>query len=184
MKTGKRSVCPRVFLAGMVVVGAAHGAGLKYWVEACARPAEMGCKSGDAELAQWAMEALADGIGRQAAGRADYGEESGDHPDILGDGTRRVIWRDARAAMSLFAPSLARDSCGRLRCILLACTRPGTRWGWVTRRTSTISCTTFNMAEISLEYFGRYVRKLVRREDIRKYSGMSPNDKKRLAAGL
>ena len=34
------------------------------------------------------------------------------------------------------------------------------------------------------EYFGRYARKLVKREDIRKYSGISPYDRKRLAAGL
>jgi hypothetical protein len=34
------------------------------------------------------------------------------------------------------------------------------------------------------EYFGRYVRKLASRGDIRKYSGLSPNDEKRLAAGL
>ena len=38
-------------------VCAAHAAGLKYWVEPCARPAEMGCKGGDPDLAQWAMEA-------------------------------------------------------------------------------------------------------------------------------
>src|ERR1017187_1690351 len=56
MKTGKRSVCPRVLLA-IAGVCAAHAAGLKYWVEPCARPAEMGCKSGDPDLAQWAMEA-------------------------------------------------------------------------------------------------------------------------------
>ena len=34
------------------------------------------------------------------------------------------------------------------------------------------------------EYFGRYVRKLSSREDIRKHSGLSPEDEKRLAAGL
>jgi hypothetical protein len=33
------------------------------------------------------------------------------------------------------------------------------------------------------EYFGRYVGKLERREDIRKYSGISANDRDRLLAG-
>jgi hypothetical protein len=32
------------------------------------------------------------------------------------------------------------------------------------------------------EYFGRYRRKLAARADIRKHSGMSPEDAKRLAA--
>src|ERR1035438_9756056 len=61
MKTGKRSVCPRVLprvlLLAFAGVCAAHAAGLKYWVEPCERPAEMGCKRGDPDLAQWAMEA-------------------------------------------------------------------------------------------------------------------------------
>ncbi len=38
-------------------VCATYAAGIKYWVEPCARPAEMGCKSTDPDLAQWAMEA-------------------------------------------------------------------------------------------------------------------------------
>jgi hypothetical protein len=33
------------------------------------------------------------------------------------------------------------------------------------------------------EYFGRYVRKLERSEDIRKYSGISANDRDRLLGG-
>src|ERR1700735_4987288 len=41
-----------LFLAGCT----AHAAALRYWVEPCAHP-ESGCRAGDPELAQWAMEA-------------------------------------------------------------------------------------------------------------------------------
>src|SRR6185369_8288382 len=57
MKTGTCSACPLVLLLAVAGVCAAHTAGLKYWVEPCERPSEKGCKSGDPDLAQWAMEA-------------------------------------------------------------------------------------------------------------------------------
>src|SRR5450432_3000659 len=57
MKIGKRRVCCCVLLLAVAGGCAAHAAALKYWVEPCARPAEMACKSADPDLAQWAMDA-------------------------------------------------------------------------------------------------------------------------------
>ncbi len=54
MKTAKYSVCLRILLLALAAVCEAHAAGLKYWVEPCTDSAETGCKTGDAELAQWA----------------------------------------------------------------------------------------------------------------------------------
>src|SRR5437016_13360036 len=44
-----------IFFTAILAVSL-HGATLRYWVEPCTNP-ETGCKGGDPELAQWAMEA-------------------------------------------------------------------------------------------------------------------------------
>ena len=88
------------------------------------------------------------------------------------------------AAMSTYIPNLAMD-CLREATVYLTCLHE-TGHALGLGHTANFDDIMYNFqygGDIA-EYFGRYVRKLVRREDIRKYSGMSPNDKKRLAAGL
>src|SRR3954449_10384820 len=41
----------------LALLASPAAAALKYWVEPCTNPAESGCKPGDPDLAQWAMEA-------------------------------------------------------------------------------------------------------------------------------
>src|SRR4051795_7942802 len=59
MRTGVyvRSPYLRLLLTLFAAAAAASAAGLRYWVEPCVNPVETGCKGGDPELAQWAMEA-------------------------------------------------------------------------------------------------------------------------------
>src|SRR4051794_37422947 len=56
MKNGM-SIRVLVLLNVWLITGAANAAGLKYWVEPCTNRAETGCRGGDPDLAQWAMEA-------------------------------------------------------------------------------------------------------------------------------
>jgi len=46
----------RYLVTLLTLAGAMYGAEMRYWVEPCTRP-ETGCKTGDPDLAQWAMEA-------------------------------------------------------------------------------------------------------------------------------
>jgi hypothetical protein len=183
MKIGKRSVCPRVFLAAGMVVWAAHGAGLKYWVEPCARPAEMGCKSADPELAQWAMEAWQ---------TASDGKLHVERTTEKSQAIIRIYWVTGRAGLygetrggDVFVRSEPGEGLLREATVYLTCLHE-TGHALGLGHTANFDDIMYNFqygGDIA-EYFGRYVRKLVRREDIRKYSGMSPNDRKRLAAGL
>jgi Matrixin len=161
---------------------AAHAAGLKYWVEPCARPAEMGCRSGDPDLAQWAMEAW------QAASDGKL------HVERTAQKEQAIIKVHWVARPGLYGETRGGD----------VFVRPDPGEGLLREATVYLTCLhetghalglghTANFDDIMYnfqyggdiaEYFGRYVRKLERREDIRKHSGISLNDRKRLAAGL
>jgi len=183
MKTEKRSFRPRVLLLALAGVFAADAAGLKYWVEPCAGPAETGCKSSDPDLAQWAMEAWQG----ESGGKLSV-ERTTDKSKAL----IRIYWESGRTG--LFGETRGGD----------VYVRPDPGEGLKREATVYLTCLhetghalglthTANFEDIMYnfqyggdigEYFARYVRKLVRREDIRKFSGISPNDQKRLAAGL
>ena len=183
MKTGKRSVCPRVLLLALAAACAAHAAGLKYWVEPCERPAEMGCKSADPDLAQWAMEAW-----QAASGGKLSVERTTDKTKAI----IKIYWESGRAGLygetrggDVFVHSEPGEGLLREATVYLTCLHEtGHALGLAHTANFDDIMYNFQYGGDIAEYFGRYVRKLVRREDIRKYSGMSPNDKKRLAAGL
>jgi hypothetical protein len=187
MKTGKHSVCPWAFSCAVLlaVAGgcAAHAAALKYWVEPCTRPAEMACKSADPDLAQWAMDAW------QVAsdGKLRVTRTAEKNQAII-----RIYWVSGRAGLygetrggDVFVRPDPGQGLLREATVYLTCLHE-TGHALGSAHTANFDDIMYNFpygGDIS-EYFARYARKLERREDIRKYSGMSLNDRKRLAAGL
>ena len=182
MKTGKRSVCPRILLA-LAGVCAAQAAGLKYWVEPCARPAEMGCRSGDPDLAQWAMEAW------QAA---SDGKLRAERTTEKNQAIVKIFWVSGRAGLygetrggEVYVHPEPGEGLLREATVYLTCLHEiGHALGLAHTANFDDIMYNFQYGGDIAEYFARYVRKLGQREDIRKHSGMSPNDRKRLAAGL
>jgi len=174
---------PRILLLAVAAVCAAQAAGLKYWVEPCERPAEMGCKSGDPELAQWAMEAW-----QAASGGKLHAERTPRKNQAI----IRIYWVSARAGLygetrggDVFVHPDPGEGLLREAIVYLTCLHE-TGHALGLGHTANFDDIMYNFqygGDIN-EYFARYVRQLQRREDIRKHSGMSLNDQKRLAAGL
>ena len=173
----------RVVLLGIVLTVTVRAAGLKYWIEPCANSTETGCKAADPDLAQWAMEAWqAASDGKLRAERTRVKEQA-----II-----KIYWVSARSG--LFGETRGGD----------VYVRPDSGTGLLRETTVYLTCLheighalgmahTANFDDIMYnfqyggdiaEYFGRYFRRLEKREDIRKFPGLSENDRKRLAAGL
>lgn len=173
----------RRLLLAFAVLCTAHAAGLRYWVEPCARPAEMGCQSGDPELAQWAMEAW------QAAsnGKLRVQRTAQQNQAII-----KIHWESGRAGLygetrggDVFVrpdpgEGLLREAITYLTCLH----ETGHALGLAHTANFDDIMYNFQYGGDIAEYFARYARMLTRREDIPKHSGISPNDQKRLAAGL
>ena len=168
-----------------------YGATLRYWVEPCAHP-ESGCKAGDPELAQWALEAW------QAA--------SGGTLHLVKTAERerahiRVNW--ASGADGLFGETRPIEVEGELGAevyVLPTVVPPEVNDALLRETIVYLTCLhetghalglehTANFADIMYsfqyggdigEYFGRYRRRLQARADIRKNSGMSDADRRRL----
>ena len=180
------------FWAPLLLCCAAHGAtSFLYWIEPCAKAAASGCRSGDPELAQWAMGAwqAASSGGLTAARTSDieraqirvhwasgaggmYGET---HPILVG-GVRGaevfVLPPNASGQME----TLLRDAVVYLTCLH----ETGHALGL--EHTANFADIMYNFqygGDIE-EYFGRYRRQLSSRADIPKHSGMSPQDRRRL----
>ena len=178
-----RGMALRVLVSLLAAIGAAQGAGLKYWIETCTDPVETGCQGGDPELAQWAMEAW------QAASDGKL------HVERTPDKERAIIkfywvsgrnglYGETRGGDVYVRPDpgkgLMREAVTYLTCVHEA----GHALGLAHTANFEDIMYNFQYGGDIAEYFGRYVRKLGRREDIRRNSGISPNDRKRLAAGL
>jgi hypothetical protein len=158
--------------------GALHGATLRYWVDACSKP-ESGCRSSDPELAVWAMEAW------QAAsdGRLRFEKASEASKAQI-----RIHWVTAQEG--LYGEAVGGDVYvrpdpgeGLLReaIVYLTCLHE-TGHALGLRHTAEFAdiMYSFQFGGDIEEYFGRYRRRLSRREDIRKNSGMSEEDKQHL----
>ncbi|HEX7019221.1 MAG TPA: hypothetical protein VF159_04385 [Gemmatimonadaceae bacterium] len=178
-------------LTVLLLACAARAATLRYWIEPCTGP-ERVCHAGDADLAQWAMEAWqAASGGSLTLERAPARERA--HIRVIWSGGRDGLYGEARpivvegvrgAEVYVVTPAgrnpdeLLRDAIVYLTCVH----ETGHALGLAHTAEFADIMYSFQYGGDIEEYFGRYRRRLTARADIRKHSGMSPEDAKRLAA--
>jgi len=177
-------------LLGAAFAGVMLGADTPYWVEPCSNPAETPCVAGDVDLARWALEAwqrasngglrLVPANDREKAlirllwatpEQGLYGETM----PITVNGQRgsQIYIRSAATGMK---DPLLRDTIVYLTCLH----ESGHALGLPHTAQFDDIMYTFQYGGDIPEYFGRYRRKLTKREDIRLNSGLSPADLARL----
>jgi len=179
-------------LPALLLCTALPGATLRYWVEPCAHP-ERGCLRDDPELAQWAMEAweaashgslhLMKTSDREQAhirvhwvtgNRGLYGE------------TRPIDVNGERGAEVYVLPTVVppgeKDQLLRDAIVYLTCLHEtGHALGLEHTANFADIMYSFQYGGDIPEYFGRYRRLLESRADIRKHSGMSAADQRRVS---
>src|SRR5436305_1540676 len=168
----------------------AHAATLRYWVEPCTA-GEAVCHAGDPELAQWAMAAWQGASGgrltlERAASREKAhirvnwsdGREGlyGEARPILVDGVRGAEVYIVTPADRI-ADELLRDTIVYLTCLH----ETGHALGLPHTAAFADIMYSFQYGGDIGEYFGRYRRKLEGRADIRRNSGISEEDRRRIA---
>jgi len=167
-----------------------EGATLRYWVEPCTRP-ESGCKRDDPELAQWAMEAW-----QTASQGALHLEKAADRDQahirvhwVTGSGlygeTRAIDVGGVRGAevyvLPQVVPANEADQVLRDAIVYLTCLHEtGHALGLDHTDNFADIMYSFQYGGDIPEYFGRYRRLLESRGDIRKHSGLSADDRRRV----
>jgi len=167
----------------------AQAATLRYWIEPC--PAgSAGCRSGDPELAQWAMQAWQAGSGgKLTLEKAESRERaqirinwSGGRPGLYGEAQPIVVDGLRGAEVYVVTPAeriddeLLRDTIVYLTCVH----ETGHALGLAHTAEFADIMYSFQYGGDIAEYFGRYRRKLSTRGDIRKNAGMSDEDRRRV----
>jgi hypothetical protein len=183
-------------LAALLLFAAAlQAATLRYWVEPCTRP-ESGCKPGDPELAEWAMEAW-----QAASGGSLRLEKTGERErahirvnwasgaDGLYGETRMIEVNGERGAEVYVLPTVVpageKDELLRDAIVYLTCLHEtGHALGLEHTAHFADIMYSFQYGGDIAEYFERYRRLLGSRADIRKHSGMSEADRQKLAAKM
>jgi hypothetical protein len=154
-----------------------------YWIEPCTNP-ETGCVAGDPQLARWAFTAWE----TASKGRLHFVEtkdrasaqiqlvwatpSSGLYGEVVG----KVI--NIRIATEGIKDPLLRDTIVYLTCLH----ESGHALGLAHTSDFDDIMYTFQYGGNIPEYFARYRRKLVTRDDIRKNPGLSAADRERIAA--
>ena len=172
----------RYLVAAVLFIVTASAADLRYWVEPCTRT-ETGCKQADPDLAKWAMEAWQSASdGKLKVSRTSDKEAA--QIRFYWITTREGLYGETRGG-DIFVRPEPGDGLSRETVVYLTCLHEsGHALGL--RHTAEFQDIMYNFqfgGDIP-EYFGRYVRKLSRREDIRKYSGISANDRVQLVQVL
>ena len=151
---------------------------LRYWVEPCTRPAT-GCRAGDPELAQWALEAWA----RASDGKLTLvrsAEKENARIRIYWITTGEGLYGETRGGDVYVRPEPG-DGLGRETVVYLTCLHEtGHALGLPHTGEYADVMYNFQLGGDIVEYFGRYTRELSRREDIREHSGISLNDRSQL----
>jgi hypothetical protein len=174
-----------IFCAG------AQAATLRYWVEPCTRTAT-GCRAGDPELAQWAMEAWQAASGGKLTLEKTANREKA-HIRIFWAGGRDGLYGEARPIMVegirgaevfvLPEAGSGDDPLLRETIVYLSCLHEsGHALGLEHTAAFADIMYSFQYGGDIPEYFARYRRLLSERADIRKHSGISADDKKRLVS--
>ena len=173
-----------------LVASASAAERYSYWVEPCSHP-DTGCRAGDDELASWAFQAWQ----RASGGTLEFSRtEDRAHARI------RVLWAsgqqglygetrrvevDGKSGAEVYvvpaAPGPNDDSLMRDAIVYLTCLHEtGHALGLPHTAAFEDIMYSFQYGGDIPEYFGRYRRKLITREDIRKNSGLSEADRAHL----
>ncbi|HKE23302.1 MAG TPA: matrixin family metalloprotease [Bryobacteraceae bacterium] len=167
-------------------------ASLRYWISPCSRP-ETECRSDDAELAQWAMEAWQ----RESAGALILTKTDNQmhaqirfywasrHEQLYGE-TKPIVVDGLRGGEIHVLPSVVpaseRDRLLRDAIVYLTCVHEsGHALGLEHTANFADIMYSFQYGGDIGEYFGRYRRELAGRGDIHRRSGISDTDRRQLA---
>jgi len=188
MRNLRRSIS--VFLLG---AGVAAAADISFYVAPCVDP-ETGCEAGDLDLARWALQSWE----AASQGKVHFVETKDRNAALF-----RFVWTSP--AEGLYGETVPMDVHGQRGAqIYIVNTTRGLTDHLMRDTIVYLTCLhesghalglshTDQFADIMYyfgyggdtnEYFGRYRRKLMSREDIRKNSGLSAADIRRLAAVL
>jgi hypothetical protein len=179
----------RSILLGAAVAVALLGADTPYWVAPCTNP-ETSCMAGDVDLARWALEAWQ----RASNGRLNFVAAADREHALI-----RLVWAsqaqgmygetmpirvNGRPGAEIYVSAAAADTNDPLMrdaIVYLTCLHEsGHALGLDHTAQFDDIMYSFQYGGDIPEYFGRYRRKLVKREDIRVNSGLSPADRTHL----
>ena len=177
------------FLLFLLLALSAPAATLRYWIQPCAPPVT-GCHAQDPELAEWALSAWQEAT----SGKLRF-EKSADrdraqiqvywangNQGLYGE-ARPILVDGMRGAEVYVLPpaDTPQDPLARETIVYLTCLHEtGHALGLAHTAAFADIMYSFQYGGDIPEYFGRYRRQLSVREDIRKFSGMSADDRKRI----
>lgn len=175
-------------LALLLIAMAAPAANLRYWVEPCGKP-QAGCRPGDPELAEWAMDAWQSASSGELVLEKTADREkahirvywSGGRPGLYGE-ARPILVEGVRGAeVYVLPPPADVEGLTRETIVYLTCLHEtGHALGLPHTDAFADIMYSFQYGGDIPEYFGRYTRQLTARSDIRRHAGISPADKQKL----
>ena len=179
------------FLGVLLLSSVAHAASLRYWVQPCTDP-QSHCRPGDPELAQWALAAWQSASdGKLLLEKTTDLEEAhiriywaNANLGLYGE-ARPILVKGVRGAEVYVLPGIVpageSDTLLRDAIVYLTCLHEtGHALGLAHTAKFADIMYSFQYGGDITEYFNRYRRLLNSRDDIRKHSGMSDADRKRI----